>query len=438
MMFRWLLLFVVAMGGSRAVASDSSPVDQWIDAHLNEVVELYKVLHKSPELSYEEAQTAARMATELKQLDCEVVTNLGGHGVIGILRNGPGKTLMLRADMDALPVVEQTGLDYASQVKTEDRRGATVGVMHACGHDIHMANLVGVARMLAAHRDLWSGTAIFLFQPAEERGAGAKAMLEDGLFVKYPRPDFAVALHVAADLPAGTVSTLPGFVQANVDSVDITINGRGGHGAYPETTIDPVVIAAKLVLDLQTVVSREIKATDPAVITVGSIQAGTKHNIIADDCKLQLTVRSYSPEVRQQLWSAIRRKAKAAADSAGAPEPEIKIGEGTPSLYNDPELTAQVLGSLESTLGSNALVESPPTMGGEDFSRYGLAGVPICMYKLGSVSPARLKEFEKLQTPPPSLHSPLYYPQPAETLAAGIKSMGHIALSLLAPAAIAP
>ncbi len=431
-MFRYLFILVVVVG-SHALAKEPNKqiADTWLDKHLNEVVELYKELHASPELSYEEQKTAAKMAAELRELDCEVVTDLGGHGVIGILRNGPGKTLMLRADMDALPVVEETGLDYASTVKIKERRGATVGVMHACGHDIHMSNLVGVARMMNANRDAWSGTAIFLFQPAEERGAGARAMLEDGLFVKYPRPDFAIALHVAADLPTGVVSTQAGFVQANVDSVDITIEGRGGHGAYPETTVDPIVIAAKLVLDLQTIVSREIKATDPAVITVGSIAGGTKHNIIPDDCKLQLTVRSYAPEVREHLWQAIRRKAKAAADSAGAPEPTISIGEGTPSLYNDPELTERVLASLATTLGEAALVSTDRTMGGEDFSQYGLAGVPICMYKLGSIAPERLAEFKKAGTPPASLHSPLYYPEPTETLRAGIKSMGGIAIDLL-------
>ncbi|WP_442482499.1 M20 metallopeptidase family protein [Aeoliella sp. SH292] len=426
------LLFCVAT----AMADDSTKrgdeiAKAWAAQHTAEIVELYKELHQAPELSFEEKETAARMAKELRALGAEVRTDIGGHGVIGILRNGEGNTLMLRADMDALPVAEETGVPYASKVVTTNERGQSVGVMHACGHDIHMSNMVGVARMLAENKDAWQGTAIFLMQPAEERGAGAKAMLDDGLLTMFPRPDYAVAVHVAADLEAGKVGYCPGYACANVDSVDILVKGRGGHGAYPETTVDPVVIAAKLVLDLQTIVSREIRPNDPAVITVGAIQGGTKHNVIGDECKLQLTVRSYSPEVRAKLAEAIIRKAKAAAMSAGAPEPEIDISEGTPSMYNDPELTQRVAAIATRVVGAERVEKTDPTMGGEDFSRYGLVGLPISMFKVGTVSAERMKEFKDANTPAPSLHSPLFYPEPEKTLETSLSTTGAVALELL-------
>jgi hippurate hydrolase len=290
-----------------------------------------------------------------------------------------------------------------------------------------------VAKYLAGHRKLWSGTVVFLFQPAEETSGGAQAMLDDGLFDRIPRPDFAVALHVASEVPTGQCTYLPGYALANVDSVDITVKGRGGHGAYPETTIDPIVIAAKLVLDLQTIVSREMKPTEPAVITVGSIHGGTKHNIVPNECKLQVTVRSYSAEVRARLQAAIRRKASAAAESAGAPEPNVEISEGTPAVYNNPELTAQVAKSLKRAIGEEHVVPGEPSMGGEDFSRYGLAGVPICMFRLGSVNQKRLETFVAQKIPPPSLHSPQYYPDAAEALQIGVTAMAAIALDLLPP-----
>lgn len=428
-LFTFVLALLFMMFGGRLLASE--PLNQWLDENLPEVLSLYQDLHRAPELSFKEKKTAQRLADELRKVGTRVTQHIGGHGVVAVLENGPGKVLMLRCDMDGLPVVEKTGLDFASKVRVTDSRGATVGVMHACGHDIHMANLVGVARYLASHREQWSGTVVFIGQPAEERGAGAEAMLADGLFARFPRPDFAVALHVSHYTPTGQVGYLPGFAQANVDSVDITVIGRGGHGAYPETTIDPIVIAAKLVVDLQTIVSREIKPIEPAVVTVGSIQGGTKHNIIGNDCHLQLTVRSYSPQVRKQLHEAIRRKAYAAAASAGAPDPVVKISEGTPSLYNDPKLTAAVAQTLKRVFGEKNATESLPTMGGEDFSLYGKAGVPICMFKLGAVRAERLAEFVSKGVPPPSLHSPLFYPDAEPTLRTGISAMASVAVDLL-------
>jgi hippurate hydrolase len=329
--------------------------------------------------------------------------------------------------------VEETGLPYASKVRTRDARGATVGVMHACGHDLHMANLIGVARYLASHRNEWSGTLMLVAQPAEELGAGARAMLDDGLFRRFPLPDYAVALHVAADVPCGKVEYLAGYAQANVDSVDVTIKGRGGHGASPQSTIDPIVIAARLVLDLQTIISRELDPTDPAVVTVGSIHGGSKHNIIGDECKLQLTVRSYAPEVRDKLLAAIRRKAIAAAASSGAPEPVVTVSEGTPAVYNDPALTDRVVNVLRGALGEMNVDETKPSMGGEDFSQYGLAGVPICMFKLGVVDQSRLDEFATRKEPPPSLHSPRFYPDAEAGLRVGVPAMIAIAEDLLPP-----
>jgi hippurate hydrolase len=374
------------------------------------------------------------MAKELRDVGVTVTTNVGGYGVVGVLANGPGKVLLLRSDMDALPVAEQTGLPYASKVRTQDPHGAAVGVMHACGHDVHMANLVGVARYLASHRDQWSGTIVFVFQPAEETSVGAEAMLRDGLFSRFPRPDFAVALHDSADVATGKISYRPGFTLANVDSVDIVVKGRGGHGASPESTIDPIVIAAKLVVDLQTIVSREVKPIEPAVVTVGSIHGGTKHNVISDECRLQLTLRSLSPEVRQQLRDAVRRKATAAAASAGAPEPTIEITEGTPALFNDPKLTEQVATILKGKFGDDKVVLGEPVMGGEDFGRFGKAGVPICMLRLGAVSQKRLDEFAARHQPPNSLHSPLFYPDIEETLVVGVPALAYVAMDLLKPA----
>jgi len=424
------LAIVVATAGCGTATADPQ---SWLDKNVGSLVELYQQFHEAPELSLQEVKTSARLAEELKAAGCDVTTCVGGHGVVGILKNGPGPTLMLRTDLDALPVVEETGLPYASKVRTRDQRGATVGVMHACGHDLHITNLIGVARYLASSRNEWSGTLMFVGQPAEELGAGARAMIEDGLFSRFPLPDYAVALHVAADVPCGKLEYLAGYAQANVDSVDITIKGRGGHGASPHATIDPIVIAARLVLDLQTIISREIDPIEPAVITVGSIHGGSKHNVIGDECKLQLTVRSYTPNVRDQLLEAIRRKTLAAATSSGAPEPVVEVSEGTPSVYNDPVLTDRVVKALRSSLGEMNVDETKPSMGGEDFSRYGLAGVPICMFKLGVVDQARLDEFAARNEPPPSLHSPRFYPDTEAGLRVGIQAMVAIAEDLLPP-----
>lgn len=433
---RWTAAVAALVSASCIVAADVRAAEPraWAEAHLNELLELYYHFHRHPELSFEEKQTSQRVAKELASLGVDVTSRVGGYGVVGLVKNGDGPTLMLRADMDALPVVEATQLPYASTVRVAGDDGSEVGVMHACGHDVHITNLLGVARYLVEHRDRWSGTLLLVFQPAEERGNGARKMLDDGLFERFPRPDFALALHVDSTLPAGQVGYRAGYTLANVDSVDITLYGRGGHGAYPHTTIDPIVEAARLVLDLQSVVAREIPPLEPAVITVGSIRGGAKHNVIADSCELKLTVRSYKDEIREQLLAAIRRKALATAASSGAPEPKVEVSEGTPAMFNDDDLVERVVPTFRRVLGDALVLPSDPSMGGEDFSFYGRAGVPIFMYRLGSVDAARLERYEQLGVEPPSLHSAVYYPDAPATLTVGITTMAAAALDLLAPA----
>jgi amidohydrolase len=425
------LFALVACSLLATVRADAAEPRDWAAANIDDLVSLYRQLHQAPELSLKEERTAARLADELRSAGATVTTGIGGHGVVGLLENGAGPTLMLRTDLDALPVTEETGLVYASQVKATDGSGRETGVMHACGHDIHMTNLVGVARYLAANRDAWQGTVMFVCQPAEELGDGAKNMLDDGLFEKFTKPDFALALHCDATLAAGRVGYIPGFSCANVDSVDITIKGRGGHGAKPETTIDPIVIAAHLIVDLQTIVSREVSPQDPAVVTVGSIHGGTKHNIIGDTCHLELTVRSFTDESREHLLEAIRRKALAAAASARAPEPIIHMSEYTPAVKNDDALVERIVPVFRRVVGDENVELSERTMGGEDFSRYGRAGVPSFMFRLGSIDAQRLARFEQLGQEPPSLHSALYYPDAEETLKTAVTVTAEAVRELL-------
>jgi hippurate hydrolase len=423
------LLWIAATGGTATVLRGEEPA-AFAKAHLDELVGLYRHFHTHPELSFQETETAARVAQELKAIGAEVTEKVGGTGVVGILKNGDGRTVLIRTDLDALPVTEQTGLAYASQVKVKGEAGET-GVMHACGHDIHITNLIATARWFAANKDQWKGTLIFLGQPAEERGGGAKAMLNDGLFTKFPKPDYCVALHVDSELATGKVGVRGGYALANTDSVDITLIGKGGHGAYPHTTIDPIVMAAQLILSLQTIVSREVKPIEPCVVTVGSIHGGTKHNIIGAECHLQLTVRSYTDEVRQQIHDAIIRKTKAIATGAGAPEPKISFNEGTPAMFNDEKLAVRLREVFVRELGAVNVDDPEPSMGGEDFSQYGRAGVPILMYRLGTIEPKRLARMKELGQDPPSLHSPLYYPDAEESLVTGVQTMVAATLELL-------
>lgn len=429
LLFWGSLLFVLCVGGG-GLCSAAEP-KEWTARNLDELVALYKQVHAAPELSFHEEKTSARIAAEFKTLGYEVTEKVGGFGVVGILKNGAGPTVMFRGDMDALPVVERTGLAYASTVKTKNDDGVEVGVTHACGHDVHITNLIAVSRYMAASRDKWSGTLMLIAQPAEERGAGAATMLKDGLFTRFPKPDYALALHVDSFLPTGFVGYRGGFAMANVDSVDITVRGRGGHGSYPHGTIDPIAQAAQLIVDLQTIVSREISPLEPAVVTVGSIHGGTKHNIIPDSCHLQLTVRSYGDKVRNQLKEAIIRKAQSIAKSHRAPEPLIKYSEGTPSLFNHELLVERIVPVFEKTLGAEKVIPADRSMGGEDFSHFGRAGVPIFLFRLGSVKSARLDGFATKGARPPSLHSALYYPDPAETLETGVISSTAALLELM-------
>lgn len=415
---------------SRPAGADEA-VRGWTRAELPALIAIYRDFHAHPELSEQEQRTAATLAGMWRAAGFEVTEGIGGRGVVAVLRDGGGPTVMLRTDLDGLPVTEQTGLPYASREKVKDVTGSEVGVMHACGHDIHMTTLVGVARFLAAHKDLWQGTVMLVGQPAEETLVGAQAMLDDGLFERFPKPDFAIAEHCDASLTAGHVGVRAGFTLANSDTVDIVVRGRGGHGAYPQTAIDPIVQAAELVLTLQTLVSREVPPTEPAVITVGAIHGGTKHNIIGESCTLQVTVRSYSDRVRELLLEGITRKAKAVAAGARAPEPVITVGKGTPALENDARLTGRIEDVFRRMFGSGRVVPAEQSMGAEDFSRYGRAGVPVLMFRLGTVSAARLDQYRADGQPPPSLHSPLFYPDPEPTLETGVVAMTSATLELL-------
>lgn len=429
-----LLLSIAGLGTPiflTAAEPKMEPVNKWVESALPQLLEDYRWLHTHPEVSFHEEETAKYVAKQWRDVGFTVTEKVGGHGVVAILKNGDGPTVMLRTDLDGLPVSEQTGLPFASKQTVLTEAGTSSGVMHACGHDMHMSSVIGAARYLSAHKSDWSGTLMLIGQPAEERGSGAKAMLDDGLFKRFTKPDYAVALHCESNTPTGKIALRAGYSLANVDAVDIEVKGRGGHGAEPSTTIDPIVQAAELILSLQTIVSREMKPIEPAVITVGSIHGGTKHNIIGDSCRLQVTVRSYTPEVREKLLKSIRRRALAIAQAYGAPEPIIHVSEGTPALENNKQLTERLTKTFQSAIGSDNVLDMEPVMGGEDFSQYGLAGVPIVMYRLGVVSQQRLDRFKELGQVPPSLHSPFFYPDPDESLATGVKTMVSAALDLM-------
>lgn len=427
--------------GSGTFAMEPSPtaaraefVSQQINAELDKLTDLYKYLHRHPELSYQEAATSAKLAQEMRRLGFEVTTGLGGHGIVCVLRNGEGPTIMVRTDMDALPVTEKTGLPYASQEIVRGRDGKPVGVMHACGHDMHMTCWVGTAKVLSALKEKWRGTLVFIGQPAEEVGAGARMMIEAGLFQRFPKPDYALALHCDSQLKAGTISYTSGLAMANVDTVDIVVKGRGGHGAAPHTTVDPIVLAAKMVLDFQTIVSRELDPVDPAVVTVGSIHGGTKHNIIPNEVRLQLTVRSTKDEVRTKILAAIKRIAKGHALAARAPEPEVNIdpSEFTPALVNDGELTKRLTTLFRTVLGPEKVSERPLSLGGEDFARYGREGIPIFLYFLGTIDDERWQAAQKPDAPPlPSMHSEKFWPAIEPTIRTGVLTMSLAIWDLL-------
>jgi hippurate hydrolase len=408
-------------------------VDKKLDAEIADLVALYQHLHANPELSFQEVNTAKRMALEAKKAGFAVTDNVGG-GVVAVLKNGPGPVVLIRTDMDALPIVEQTGLPYASKVKTKNREGVEVGVMHACGHDIHMTSWVGTARVLASMKDKWSGTLVLIAQPAEEIIAGAKKMLEAGLYTKFPKPDFALALHSDPLHPAGTLGYSEGLALANSDTIDILVKGKGGHGAAPHLTIDPVVIAARIILDLQTIVSRETDPFDPVVVTVGSIHGGTKHNIISNEVKLQLTVRTTKTETRDRVLKAIDRIAKAAALAANAPPPEVKVSleEYTPATYNDVPLSRRCGALFREAQGTDAVRLRKPVMGAEDFGRFSEGKTPIFMYFIGTISKEKYDAAQKEGAAPlPGMHTDAYAPVPEPSVRTGVRTMSLAALDLL-------
>lgn len=401
------------------------------------IEKFYLDLHQSPELSYHEQKTGKKIADRLTQLGFKVTSNVGGFGVVGIYKNGEGPTVMIRTDTDGLPIIEQTGKSYASKVKVIDEHGAKVGVMHGCGHDIHMSSFIGTAEQLIAHKKQWQGTLMMVAQPAEEVGGGAKAMLSEGLFSKFAKPDHIIALHVSASVPAGKVSMKNEYTMASVDSVDITIKGKGGHGAYPHTTIDPVVIAARTVLALQTITSRELSPLEPSVITVGSIHGGSKHNVISDEVKLQLTLRSYNPDVRSAQIAAIKRITAGIAQSAGLNESNYPViyvheDESIPSTYNNPAQTDIVRNSIASAIGDTNVLETQAVMAGEDFGLYGRTdeNIPITLFWLGGVNQAQYADSIKTGEVLPSLHSSKFAPDYKVAIPTGIKAMSNAAVAL--------
>ena len=425
---------------------DKTDYDTLIDQQtIDWLLSTYKMLHAAPELSHHEEKTAAFFAGELRKLGYTVTEHIGkyekpewtGYGVVGILKNGAGPTVLIRTELDALPVEEKTGVPYASKVKTKNDAGVEVSVMHACGHDIHMTSMLGTAKVLAERKGEWHGTLIILGQPAEETIDGARAVLRDGLYSNFPKPDFAIALHDSADIETGKVGYVPGYAMASATGIDIKIRGLGGHGSKPEATKDPIVVAAQVVMALQTIISRENSPLDPAVVTVGSIHGGTRYNIIPDEVNLQLTVRAYKEDVRKRLLASIERITKGIAVAAGVPEdraPIVKVSETeiTSVTYNDPQLMERLAGAFTRALGPENVVKSPPVMGSEDFGYLSLdQKIPAVIFWLGAVDPVKVRESQEKGIALPSLHSPLFAPVPEPTLRTGVKAMTAAVMELM-------
>lgn len=415
-----------------AIAIAQSSTSKEADNVFPQARQLYLDLHEHPELSGHETQTAVKLATDLRRLGYEVTEHVGNTGVVALLKNGPGPTIMLRTELDALPVEEKTGLPYASKVHMKDDAGHDVPVMHACGHDLHVASLLGAAEIMERTKNTWHGTLMLIGQPAEETIGGAEGMLKDGLFTRFPKPDAAVALHVGNEHPAGVVAITPGVYNTNSDSVRITIVGKGGHGASPQSTIDPIVIAARTILSLQTIVSREVKPGELAIVTVGYIRAGTKNNIIPDQAEMGLTIRTRKADVRKQVLDSIARIAKAEAAAAGAPrEPSIDRYEGTDLVYNNPELAEHLRAPLEAALGKNNVVTAEPITPSEDFSYFTEQGVPGFYFSLGGADPQKFAQAKAEGTHLPSNHSPLFAPDVEPALKTGIAAEVAVLRNLL-------
>ena len=427
-----------AMLCSTSAFAQSDTLREGLAQDMPELMALYRDLHEHPELSFEETETSAKLAARARAMGFDVTQGVGKTGVVAVMKNGEGPTVLIRADMDALPVVEQTGLPFASTVTATPASGVETGVMHACGHDTHMTAWIGAAQQLVDHKDEWSGTLVMILQPAEEVGEGALAMLEDGLFTRFPKPDYAIAFHDAAQFPAGTIGYSPGYALANVDSVDITVKGVGGHGAYPQSTKDPVVLASSIVMKLQTLVSRELSPLEPGVVTVGSFRAGSKHNIISDEAKLQLTVRSYTDEARKLLLDGIARIARGEAIAAGIAEDQLPVvtvaDPYTPSTFNDPEFTETVMSGFRTRFGEDRVMQVPSVMGGEDFSQYRRAdpdGVESLIFWIGGVPEDEWQAAQNGEGALPSLHSPFWAPDAEKVIETGAEALAAAAIDLM-------
>lgn len=430
--FASTLFLCTCVSAQAARPPATAPLLRRLDAIYPQLDRTYCDLHEHPELSNQEASTSQKLAAELTKLGLEVTPNVGGHGLVALLKNGNGPTVMVRAELDALPVEEKTGASYASKVTAPGPGGTPVHVMHACGHDLHMTLALGAAALLAASKDSWRGTFMLVGQPAEEKLTGARAMLADGLFTRFPKPDFALSLHDSDDVPAGQVTWVSGYTLANVNSVDVTIFGRGGHGATPQLTVDPVVIGARIVTTLQTIVGREIDPREAAVVTVGSFHAGTTNNIIPDEAKLQLTVRSFKDDVHKHLLASIERIVKSECTAAGAEkEPIVNVLPGVPAVWNDPAMTKRVATALREAMGPQRVVEGEPAMAGDDFAEYGKAGVPEMQLRLGAVDPQKFAAAKSAKTPLPSLHSPTFLPDRERSIRTGVTAETVAVLALL-------
>ena len=441
---RSLLLAPVILALFALNASAQQPsLDAMIDRDLPSLLTTYKSLHAAPELSHREEKTSVFVAGELRKLGFTVTERIGkfqnaqwvSYGLVGVLKNGAGPTVLVRTELDALPVEEKTGVPYASQAKMKNDAGLEVSVMHACGHDIHMTSFLGTAKLLTELKNRWSGTLIMLGQPAEETGDGANAMLRDNLYTNFPKPDFAIALHDKPELETGKVGYTPGYAMASATSIDIKIRGVGGHGSMPEATKDPIVVAAQVVMALQTIISRENSPLDPAVVTVGSIHGGTRYNIIPDEVNLQLTVRTYKEDVRKRILASIERIVKGVATTMGIPEdraPAVKVSEGTGPTFNDPTLSERLAGVFKQALGEDNVVKIAPIMASEDFGYFSLdQKIPTTLFWLGASEPAKVKANRETGAPLPGLHSALFAPVPESTLRTGVKAMTSAVLDLM-------
>src|SRR5437899_1456471 len=445
MKIRSLLILLLSMWIAPLILAQQTP-QSLADADLPSLLGIYKDIHSHPELSAHEERTAAFVAKEVRAAGCQVTEHLGkyeksalkGYGVVGVMKNGDGPTVLVRTDMDALPVEEETGLPYASKVVAKNEEGRDVHVMHACGHDVHVAAFIGTARALGKLKDQWHGTIVFVAQPAEEIGSGARALLKDGLYDRFGKPNFALGFHDKADLQTGHIGVTEGYTSANVDSVDVTVRGVGGHGGYPHKTKDPIVLAAEIINAWQTIASRENNPLDPIVITVGSIHGGTKHNIIPDEVKMQITVRTYKPQVRERVLADIDRIAKGCAAAAGIPPdlaPIVSVSKDfvAPATYNNPELTKRLIAVWKKSLGNENVEIVDPTMGGEDFSEYSLPdhSIPAVDFHFGAVDPAKFTDYKQTGKELPSLHSSKFAPLPEPTIRTGVIGLTNAALELM-------